>query len=125
MSPRSRSSRALTAYRQPGRLILIDAPPIRGAAETPLVLDSASHVIVVVDASSSKMPELASVLEDFRARGIRFLGVVVNKAKKHRRDKNDEYAYVVPRMQAHTNGATANPAAPAPAPRPPAPKPTN
>ena len=118
-------SRALTAYRQPGRLILIDAPPIRGAAETPLVLDSASHVIVVVDASSSKMPELASVLEDFRARGIRFLGVVVNKAKKHRRDKNDEYAYVVPRMQAHTNGATANPAAPAPAPRPPAPKPTN
>jgi len=117
-------SRALVAYRQPGRLVLLDAPPIRGAAETPLVLDAASHVIVVVDASSSKMPELASVIDDFQARGIRFLGVVVNKAKKHRRDKNDEYAYVVPRMQTRTNGATANPAvpAPAPAPRPPAPK---
>ena len=90
-------SRALIAYRQPGRLVLLDAPPIRGAAETPLVLDAASHVIVVVDASSSKMPELASMIDDFQARGIRFLGVVVNKAKKHRRDKNDEYAYLVPR----------------------------
>jgi Mrp family chromosome partitioning ATPase len=85
-------SRALVAYRQPGRLVLLDAPPIRGAAETPLVLDAASHVIVVVDASSSKMPELASVIDDFQARGIRFLGVVVNKAKKHRRDKADECA---------------------------------
>jgi Mrp family chromosome partitioning ATPase len=114
-------SRALTAYRQPGRLLLLDAPPIRGAAETPLVLAAASHVIVVVDASSSKMPELASTLEEFRARGVSFLGVVVNKAKKHRRDKNDEYAYLVPRVQTHTNGSVTNPPAPAPAPRPPNP----
>jgi hypothetical protein len=78
-------------------------------------------VIVVVDASSSKMPELASTLEEFRARGVSFLGVVVNKAKKHRRDKNDEYAYLVPRVQTHTNGSVTNPPAPAPAPRPPNP----
>jgi Mrp family chromosome partitioning ATPase len=107
-------SRALTAYRQPGRLVLLDAPPIRGAAETPLVLDAASHVIVVVDAGSSKMPELAAVLDDLRARGIAILGVVVNKAKKHRRDRNDEYAYIVPRVTASPNGSATRTPAPSP-----------
>jgi Mrp family chromosome partitioning ATPase len=110
-------SRALAAYRQPGRLVLLDAPPIRGAAETPLVLDVASHVIVVVDASSSKMPELASALDDLRARGITLLGVVVNRAKRGRRDKNDEYAYVIPRPRTSRNGSGVK--APPPIPRPP------
>jgi Mrp family chromosome partitioning ATPase len=114
-------ARALTAYRQPGRLVLLDAPPLRGAAETPLVLDAASHVIIVVDAASSKMPELASLLEDLAARGIHLLGVVVNKAKKRRRDKHDEYAYVVPRARVRSNGSAANVPAPAPAPHPSAP----
>ena len=104
-------SRALAAYQQPGRLILLDAPPIQGAAETPLILDAASHVIVVVEASSSRMPELSGVLDELQARGIRVLGAVVNRAKKRRGDKAEYYAFVAPRQKQRTNGKASLPPA--------------
>ena len=44
-----RAHRALAAE---GRILLIDAPPLHGVAETPFVLSVAHHVILVVDASS-------------------------------------------------------------------------
>jgi Mrp family chromosome partitioning ATPase len=112
-------SRALAAYRQPGRLILLDAPPIHGVAETPLILDAASHIIVVVDASSSRMPELGALLDELQSRGIRILGTVVNRARKRRGDKQEYYAFVAPRRAERTNGQASLPPPPVPTPQSP------
>jgi capsular exopolysaccharide synthesis family protein len=73
-----RAHRALAAE---GRLLLIDAPPLHGVAETPFVLSVAHHVILVVDAGSVKLIELEKAVERLRSSGLVLLGVVINRVR--------------------------------------------
>lgn len=85
-----------------GRLLVIDAPPIQGVAETPLVLSVAHSVILVIDASSVKLLELEQAIEQLRASGVVLLGVVVNRARRTRQAATyDSYMVrdgIVPRL---------------------------
>jgi capsular exopolysaccharide synthesis family protein len=76
-----RAHRALAAE---GRLLLIDAPPLHGVAETPFVLSVAHHVILVVDAASVKLVELEQAVERLRSYGLVLLGVVINRVRLQR-----------------------------------------
>jgi capsular exopolysaccharide synthesis family protein len=76
-----RAHRALAAE---GRLLLIDAPPLHGVAETPFVLSVAHHVILVVDAASVKLIELEQAVERLRNSGLVLLGVVINRVRTQR-----------------------------------------
>ena len=76
-----RAHRALAAE---GRLLLIDAPPLHGVAETPFVLSVAHHVILVVDAASVKLVELEQAVERLRTSGLVLLGVVINRVRTQR-----------------------------------------
>ena len=76
-----RAHRALAAE---GRLLLIDAPPLHGVAETPFVLSVAHHVILVVDAASVKLIELEQAVDRLRSSGLVLLGVVINRVRTQR-----------------------------------------
>lgn len=66
------------------RLLIIDAPPLHGVAETPLVLAVAHYVILVVDASSVKLVELEQAVARLRQSGLQLLGVVINRVRRTR-----------------------------------------
>jgi Mrp family chromosome partitioning ATPase len=83
--------RALGALSHPGRLVLLDAPPIQGVAESPLVLDAATHVLLVIDAATVRLPELERQLVQLREAGIAVLGAVVNRTRERRNAKDDYY----------------------------------
>jgi capsular exopolysaccharide synthesis family protein len=76
-----KAHRALAAE---GRMLLIDAPPLHGVAETPFVLSVAHHVILVVDASSVKLVELEQAVERLRGSGLVLIGVVINRVRTQR-----------------------------------------
>jgi capsular exopolysaccharide synthesis family protein len=76
--------RAYRALAAEGRMLLIDAPPLHGVAETPFVLSVAHHVILVVDASSVKLVELEQAVERLRASGLVLIGVVINRVRTQR-----------------------------------------
>ncbi|MBA2624291.1 MAG: hypothetical protein H0U89_01585 [Acidimicrobiia bacterium] len=73
--------RAAEALAAQDRLLLIDAPPLHGVAETPFVLSVAHHVILVVDAASVKLIELEQAVERLRGSGLVLLGVVINRVR--------------------------------------------
>jgi capsular exopolysaccharide synthesis family protein len=76
--------RAYRALAAEGRLLLIDAPPLHGVAETPFVLSVAHHVILVVDAASVKLIELEQAVDRLRSSGLVLLGVVINRVRTQR-----------------------------------------
>jgi capsular exopolysaccharide synthesis family protein len=76
-----KAHRALAAE---GRMLLIDAPPLHGVAETPFVLSVAHHVILVVDASSVKLVELEQAVDRLRSSGLVLIGVVINRVRTQR-----------------------------------------
>ena len=63
------------------RRIVIDAPPVAGVPETSLVVAAGRHVILVLDAKTVELPELAEAMARLQDEGAVILGVVVNRVR--------------------------------------------
>lgn len=82
----------------PTGIILVDSPPILGAAESKLLVSATDAAIVVVDARSRNLLEdLVDTVQQIHDAGGSVLGVVVNRARMSRRQmrKISEY-YIAP-----------------------------
>ena len=103
------------------RLLLIDAPPIHGVAETPMILSTAGHVVLVVDGTSHKLPQLEQSVRRLQGSGVTIVGVVLNRMRRRR--QAPQYRAYVPGAPKRlpTNGqVTTRRKRGKPAPRPPA-----
>jgi Mrp family chromosome partitioning ATPase len=108
------------------RLVIVDAPPLHGIPETPLILALAQRIVLVVDASSTKLPEIERAVTELRASGLTILGVVVNRVHGRRRSAYGSYGTValqpvpVPKPPGEPAVAPADKVGPARSPQPPA-----
>lgn len=102
---------ALHRLTEARRLVIIDAPPVHGIAETPLILSLAQRIILVVDASSTKLPEIERAVEELRGSGVLILGVVVNRVRRHKGAAYGAYAAPVPATPRRPEPARIAPAA--------------
>jgi succinoglycan biosynthesis transport protein ExoP len=79
------------------RLVIVDAPPIHGIAETPLILSVVRQIILVVDAGSTKLPEIERAVRELRDTGVNVLGVVINRVRRRSNSSYGSYpAYTAP-----------------------------
>ncbi|MCB0989785.1 MAG: hypothetical protein KDB16_02320, partial [Acidimicrobiales bacterium] len=74
--------KAIAAARQNADVVVVDAPPLEMVAETRQVIAHAGHVILVVDAASVNLPELAAAVAELREHGAILLGVVINRVRR-------------------------------------------
>jgi Mrp family chromosome partitioning ATPase/capsular polysaccharide biosynthesis protein len=84
--------RAIDALSQPGRLILVDSPPITAAAEALVAASETGHVILVVDDNAKDFSNLPAAVEAVREAGAVLLGVVINRVPA-RRLRKVSYSY--------------------------------
>src|SRR5690606_6263235 len=89
-------ARAKAMLHKDGRLLVIDAPPLQGVAETPLVLSVARYVILVIDSSSVKLFELEQAVNRMRDSGLVLLGVVLTRARRGRHQSSTYVSYLRP-----------------------------
>lgn len=85
----SRMEIALTELRHVYDLIILDAPPVLGLADTPQVASAADGIVYVVQANVSTFRSVGQALSRLRASRDKILGVVVTKLDK----RNESYAY--------------------------------
>jgi capsular exopolysaccharide synthesis family protein len=74
-------------------IVLIDTPPMLGAAETTLVSTMTKSVLMVVDARHGDPDELEQVLHELDRAGAQVLGVVLNRARVKRSRRLSPYYY--------------------------------
>jgi polysaccharide biosynthesis transport protein len=74
-----------------GRTTIVDCPPIEGLAETSAITTTVDWVVVVIDARRRDYVDIERTLAELRARNAQILGVVVNRARTHRRKRTHEY----------------------------------
>lgn len=72
-------------------LIGVDCPPIREVVETALIMKQAKYVILVVDASTSELPEIEAAVARLRESGAVLLGVVINRVRRSLFDRRSPY----------------------------------
>lgn len=84
--------RLLGALEAPGRLVLIDSPPLL-VAEATLIAVMAGTAVLVVDVARRDPDEVARALAELRQAGVDVLGVVLNRSHKRRRRDGSEYYY--------------------------------
>jgi len=83
------------------RLVIVDAPPIHGIAETPLILSVVRQIILVVDSASTKLPEIERAVRELRDTGVNVLGVVINRVRRRSNSGYGAYpAYTAPVLNA-------------------------
>ena len=86
--------RAIEEARARANVVLVDAPPLEMVAETPQVISNCGHVILVVDAGSVNLPELANAVAQLREQGAELLGVVINRVRRRWWSRTyDYYSY--------------------------------
>ncbi len=73
---------AIDKARLEASVVIVDAPPLEMVAETRQVISTAGHVILVVDAGSVNLPELANAVAELREQGAELLGVVINRVRR-------------------------------------------
>jgi len=89
--------RAIEEARTRSEVLIVDAPPLEMVAETPQVISTCGHVILVVDASSVNLPELANAVAELREQGAELLGVVINRVRRRWWTRSyDYYSYNSP-----------------------------
>jgi capsular exopolysaccharide synthesis family protein len=76
--------------------VLIDCPPMDGAAETAMVAAMARNVVVVVDPRRTDVADLDALLSRLRAGGVDVIGVVLNRVGRGRRRTRTSYSQVLP-----------------------------
>lgn len=66
--------------------VIIDSPPVLTVADSNLLAPLADGVVIVVDASKTRRPQLANTVRSIESAGGRILGIVLNKVRgsKHR-----------------------------------------
>ena len=69
---------------EPGRLLVIDSPPLRGAPESSIIVARARQVILVVNNSSTDFSTLSDAVERIGESGGVLLGIVINRAPRRR-----------------------------------------
>lgn len=74
--------KAIDGARELADVVVVDAPPLEMVAETRQVINRAGHVILVVDAASVNLPELAAAVAELREHGATLLGVVINRVRR-------------------------------------------
>jgi len=85
---------AIDEARARADVVIVDAPPLEMVAETPQVISTCGHVVLVVDASSVNLPELANAVAQLREQGAELLGVVINRVRRRWWARNfDYYSY--------------------------------
>lgn len=88
---------AIDEARARADVVIVDAPPLEMVAETPQVISTCGHVVLVVDASSVNLPELANAVAQLREQGAELLGVVINRVRRRWWARNyDYYSYSNP-----------------------------
>ncbi|MET4099771.1 capsular exopolysaccharide synthesis family protein [Agrococcus sp. UYP10] len=67
-------------------VVIIDSPPVLTVADSNLIAPLADGVVIVVDASKTRRPQLANTIRSLESAGGRILGIVLNRARpsKHR-----------------------------------------
>lgn len=101
--------RLLESLEGVSKLVIVDSPPLGGAAETSLIAALTKHVILVVDARRNHLEDIERSLAQLHQAGAEVLGVVVNRARiRGHRKTSQQYYYV------QTPGRKARPSAPAP-----------
>ncbi|ROR67369.1 polysaccharide biosynthesis tyrosine autokinase [Agrococcus jenensis] len=67
-------------------VVIIDSPPVLTVADSNLIAPLADGVVIVVDASKTRRPQLANTIRSIESAGGRILGIVLNRARpsKHR-----------------------------------------
>lgn len=73
-------------------VVVVDSPPVLTVADSNLLAPLVDGVVIVVDASKTRRPQLALTLRSIESAGGRVLGIVLNKVKasKHRLTYYDE-----------------------------------
>ena len=72
---------ALDAASQRYDAVIIDSPPVLTVADSNLLASLADGVVIVVDASKTRRPQLAKTLRSIESAGGRVLGIVLNKTR--------------------------------------------
>lgn len=74
----------LDAIDHPGRMVIIDAPPLRGAAESAIVVSEARNVILVVARERVDLEALSEAVAQINEAGGILLGIVINRVSRRR-----------------------------------------
>jgi capsular exopolysaccharide synthesis family protein len=90
----------LDALRERRHFVVVDCPPMFGAAETSLIASVAGVVLVVVDARRFNPERLELCVSRLEASGAHVAGVVLNRVRRDTRSKR--YGYGYPRSQKST-----------------------
>ena len=74
--------RLLRALRESDRAVVLDCPPIRGVAETTILVAKADAVVLVVDARKPNFESLQQGLAEIRESGGNVVGIVLNRVRR-------------------------------------------
>lgn len=72
----------------PGRTIVVDSPPLRGAPESSIVVSRAHHVILVVGHEHADLDTLSEAVALINEAGGTLLGIVINRVPRRKVRKN-------------------------------------
>ncbi|MGC5077584.1 polysaccharide biosynthesis tyrosine autokinase [Agrococcus sp. DT81.2] len=64
--------------------VIVDSPPVLTVADSNLLAPLVDGVVIVVDASKTRRPQLANTVRSIESAGGRILGIVLNKARPPR-----------------------------------------
>ena len=88
------------AARDAQALVVVDSPPVMGAAEGRYLVSVVDAVVVVVDARRAlALEDLEVTLQQVRETGATVLGVVLNRAKLSRVRRREEERYYIDRSE--------------------------
>ena len=89
----------------PGRTIVVDSPPLRGAPESSIVVSKAPHVILVVGHDQTDLDTLSEAVARINEAGGALLGIVINRVPRRKVRKN-AYPEFSDRRQKHAETET-------------------
>ena len=76
------------------QMIVVDAPPLRGAPESSIVISKAPHVVLVVSHAQTDLDKLSDAVARINEAGGVLLGIVINRVprRKLRKDAYPEFS---------------------------------
>jgi Mrp family chromosome partitioning ATPase len=86
-----------------GRTIIVDAPPLRGAPESSIVVSKTHHVVLVVGNDQTDLDKLSDAVARINDAGGVLLGIVINRVPR-RKLRRDSYPEFSDRRAARTTG---------------------
>ncbi|MCR8670845.1 polysaccharide biosynthesis tyrosine autokinase [Agrococcus sp. HG114] len=75
---------ALDAAAATYETVIIDSPPVLTVADSNLLAPLVDGVVIVVDSSKTRRPQLARTIRSLEAAGGRIIGIVLNKSRPRR-----------------------------------------